>query len=87
MLEFNSVFRGHQLGILMVFFEEVMDRRLVEFSSESESSSSDSTSTLLGETTHVVTEIISIVLSAFSLELSESFFGVTSSFRSSSNVT
>jgi len=87
MLEFNSVFGGHQLGILMVFFEEVMDRRLMEFSSESESSSSNCTSTLLGETTHVVTEIISIVLSAFGLELSESFFGVTSSFRSSSDVT
>jgi len=87
MLEFNSVFGGHQPGILMVFFEEVMDRRLMEFSSESESSSSNCTSTLLGETTHVVTEIISIVLSAFGLELSESFFGVTSSFRSSSDVT
>lgn len=59
----------------------------MEFSSESERSSSNSSSSLLGETTSVVTEIISIILQTFSSELSESLFSVTSSLGSSSNVT
>ena len=47
-------------------------------------SSSNSSSTLLRKTSHVVTEIISIVLLALSLELSKSLFSVASGSRGNS---
>jgi len=59
----------------------------VEFSCESECSASNSSSSLLRETTSIVTEIIGVVLQTFSSELSESLFSVTSSLGRSSDVT
>lgn len=81
MLKFNSVFRGNKFGILMIFLKEIMYRRLMEFSSESKSSSSNSTSALLRKTTSVETEIVSVVLFTLRLEFSQTFFGITSCFR------
>jgi hypothetical protein len=87
MLEFNSIFGSHKLGVLMIFFKEVVDWRLVEFSNETKGSSSNSSSSLLGETTSVVTEIIGVVFQTFSSELVKSLLSVTSSLGGSSDVT
>lgn len=59
----------------------------MEFSNETKSSSSNSSSSLLGETTSVVTEIIGVVFQTFSSEFIESLLGVTSSLGGSSDVT
>ena len=59
----------------------------MEFSNETKGSSSNSSSSLLGETTSVVTEIIGVVFQTFSSELVKSLLSVTSSLGGSSDVT
>jgi len=87
MLEFNSILRGDKLGILMIFLKEVMDGRLMELSNESQGRASKSSSSLLGEPSHVVTEVVGVVFQTLLFELSHSLFSVASSLGSSCDIT
>jgi len=70
-LEFNCVFRVDNFGIWVVEIDHVVDLRLMEFTWIAHSGASEGTSTLLGDTTTVVTQVIHIVLLSLLFQLSE----------------
>lgn len=72
MLEFNSVFRGNTVRILVVEINEVVDLWGMESSWLTDGDTSDGTSMGTWDTTIVVTQVIDGVFSSLLLEFSNS---------------
>lgn len=70
----------------MIFFKEVVDGRLVELSDESQGRASKSSSSLLGEPSHVVAEVVGVVFQTLLFELGHPLFSVASSLGSSRDI-
>lgn len=75
-LEFDSIFRGKEGGVLMIIVQEVMHLRGVEFTWVTNRFTSERTGILLGDTTRVVAEMINVVLLSVFLELIETILSV-----------
>ena len=78
-LKLDSIFWGHELRVLMIVLEVVVNVRLMEMTSRSQCRTSNSSTSLLRETTLVVAEVVDIVLVSLLLELLKTGCGIASS--------